>query len=165
MDIQSTRIYAFIPYKIMVDIIIYMQKLYAKMTVCDDTQNLFLQLLLEYYDANLRIEDSVKNKIRGAGKISLLKNVLNDHAFLAISIEWKNLEHSFVLINTETETYIVDSYAVIRCVSYRKFDFDKLTNLISLDDWNELFLSNEKNLRIDDDRYNIYYAYYSLNYA
>lgn len=157
--------YTFIPHKIMMDIIHDMQKRLPDTDICDEAQNIFLELLLNYYDPNIKIYDSIKHEIEGISHISLVKNALHDYGFLGMVIQWKNLEHAFVLINTELDTYIVDSYVNVRCISHRKFDFDKLINMRSLEDWNKLFLAHEAKLRNERDIYTIFYGYYPLNYS
>lgn len=150
-----------IPYKLMVDIVNQVRQKLSS-TVCDDAQTMFLWFLLNYYNPNINIRDSIKYEIDNVDDISLFINDLNSYGFLTVVIEWKNLEHAFVLVNTENGVHIVDSYVLIRCISYRKFDFNMLINLRSLDDWNRLFMANEESVDINMDNFIIRYAYYLL---
>lgn len=150
----------FIPYKVMVNIINYLQKHFTT-TICDEGQEIFLKALLGYYNnPNMKIWNSTGHEIKRIDDIPMLKDDLNKYGFLSVSIQLNNLEHSFVLVNTEKGVYIVDSYVLVRCVGYRSFNFDKLSNINSLEAWNELFLSNEKRLRNERDVFVIYYGYY-----
>lgn len=150
-----------IPYEVMITIIHDMQQESIK-DVCDETQNIFLELLLDYYDSTIEIGDSIKQEITSINDIPLLEDDLNSYGFLAVGLNWKNLEHAFVLINTKKNTYIIDSYVNLRCISYRKFDFDRLINLRSLDDWNNLFLANEEEMNNEDNEFILHYGYYPL---
>ncbi len=72
---------------------------------------------------------------------------LDEHGYITVDVDWRGLEHSFVVCNTDVGQMKVDSYVKLRRVSYESVDLRRvLTSLVynmSVETWNSMFGVNE----------------------
>jgi hypothetical protein len=109
------------------------------------------QIYVEDDTSSTGLNRTIDKEFKFEAILPLIKDALTRYQIVTISIELypddgKNPGHSFVLIQIDNTTYIVDAYGGYRSCEYRIFDFEAFEQLLrkpTIMVWNELFHSRE----------------------
>jgi hypothetical protein len=107
----------------------------------------------DYFDPNSKNGVSTyQDKFTIDEIIPFIQNKLTQFILVSMDIalipfNYKNPQHSFVLVKIDTEFYIIDAYAKTRSCEYRRFNLESFFELIkdpnNIELWNQLFKCKE----------------------